>query len=159
MIELIFAIKFVHVLAAAAMFGAWLAVAVFMRLAHRSRNTAVVALTSRFAVSVEWIVMVAAIALQPLSGFALAFAIGVAPFDEFWLELSLGLFGVVVVLWLAVLRLEIRIRNLTRQAALDAVPLPDAYYRLFRFYSILVWPALGVMVALFLLMVWQPRPA
>ena len=47
MIELIFAIKFVHLLAAAAMFGTWLAVAVFMQLAHRSRNTAVVALTSR----------------------------------------------------------------------------------------------------------------
>lgn len=159
MIELIFAIKFVHLLAAAAMFGTWLAVAVFMQLAHRSRNTAVVALTSRFAVSVELIVMIAAIALQPISGFALASAIGVAPFDEFWLEFSLALFGVVVAIWFVVLRIEIRIRNLTRQAALDAVPLPDAYRRLFRFYSVLVWPALAGMVVLFLLMVWQPRPA
>jgi len=159
MIELIFAIKFVHLLAAAAMFGTWLAVAVFMQLAHRSRNTAVVALTSRFAVSVELIVMIAAIALQPISGFALASAIGVSPFDEFWLELSLALFGVVVAIWFVVLRIEIRIRNLTRQAALDAVPLPDAYRRLFRFYSVLVWPALAGMVVLFLLMVWQPRPA
>jgi uncharacterized membrane protein len=159
MIELIFAIKFVHLLAAAAMFGTWLAVAVFMQLAHRSRNTAVVALTSRFAVSVELIVMIAAIALQPISGFALASAIGVSPFDEFWLELSLALFGVIVAMWLVVLCIEIRIRNLTRQAALDAVPLPDAYRRLFRFYSVLVWPALAGMVVLFLLMVWQPRPA
>ena len=159
MIELIFAIKFVHLLAAAAMFGTWLAVAVFMQLAHRSRNTAVVALTSRFAVSVELIVMIAAIALQPISGFALASAIGVSPFDEFWLELSLVLYGVVVAIWFVVLRIEIRIRNLTRQAALDAVPLSDAYHRLFRFYSVLVWPALGGMVVLFLLMVWQPRPA
>ena len=159
MIELIFAIKFVHLLAAGAMFGTWLAVAVFMQLAHRSRNTAVVALTSRFAVSVELIVMIAAIALQPISGFALASAIGVAPFDEFWIVLSLVLYGVVVAIWFVVLRIEIRIRNLTRQAALDGVPLPDAYRRLFRFYSVLVWPALGGMVVLFLLMVWQPRPA
>ena len=159
MIELIFAIKFVHLLAAAAMFGTWLAVAVFMQLAHRSRNTAVVALTSRFAVSVELIVMIAAIALQPISGFALASAIGVSPFDEFWIVLSLVLYGVVVAIWFVVLRIEIRIRNLTRQAALDGVPLPDAYRRLFRFYSVLVWPALAGMVVLFLLMVWQPRPA
>ena len=34
--DLIFAIKFVHVVAAAAMFGTWLALAVFMWLAHRS---------------------------------------------------------------------------------------------------------------------------
>jgi uncharacterized membrane protein len=159
MIELIFAIKFVHLLAAAAMFGTWLAVAVFMQLAHRSRNTAVVALTSRFAVSVELIVMIAAIALQPISGFALASAIGVSPFDKFWIVLSLVLYGVVVAIWFVVLCIEIRIRNLTRQAALDAVPLSDAYRRLFRFYSVLVWPALGGMVVLFLLMVWQPRPA
>jgi uncharacterized membrane protein len=159
MIELIFAIKFVHLLAAAAMFGTWLAVAVFMQLAHRSRNTAVVALTSRFAVSVELIVMIAAIALQPISGFALASAIGVSPFDEFWIVLSLVLYGVVVAIWFVVLCIEIRIRNLTRQAALDAVPLSDAYRRLFRFYSVLVWPALAGMVVLFLLMVWQPRPA
>jgi len=159
MIELIFAIKFVHLLAAGAMFGTWLAVAVFMQLAHRSRNTAVVALTSRFAVSVELIVMIAAIALQPISGFALASAIGVSPFDEFWIVLSLVLYGVVVAIWFVVLCIEIRIRNLTRQAALDAVPLSDAYRRLFRFYSVLVWPALAGMVVLFLLMVWQPRPA
>jgi uncharacterized membrane protein len=119
----------------------------------------VVALTSRFAVSVELIVMIAAIALQPISGFALASAIGVSPFDEFWIVLSLVLYGVVVAIWFVVLCIEIRIRNLTRQAALDAVPLSDAYRRLFRFYSVLVWPALAGMVVLFLLMVWQPRPA
>jgi uncharacterized membrane protein len=32
-----------------------------------------------------------------------------------------------------------------------------AYRRLFRLYSALVWPALAGMVALFLLMTWQPR--
>jgi uncharacterized membrane protein len=65
MIDLIFAIKFVHDVAAAAMFGTWLAVALFMQLAHRSRNTSVVALTAQFAVRVELIVMIAAIVIQP----------------------------------------------------------------------------------------------
>ena len=157
MIDLIFAIKFVHLLAAAAMFGTWLGVAVFMLLAHRSGNTSVVALTSRFAVSVEKIVMIAALVLQPISGFPLAWAIGLSPLEEFWIVLSLALYAAVVAIWLAVLRIEIRIRNMTRQAALDAVPLSDAYRRLFRFYSALVWPALAAMVVLFLLMVWQPR--
>jgi len=157
MIDLIFAIKFVHLLAAAAMFGTWLGVAVFMLLAHRSGNTSVVALTSRFAVSVEKIVMIAALVLQPISGFALAWAIGVSPLEEFWIVLSLALYAAVVAIWLAVLRIEIRIRNITKQAALDSVPLSDAYRRQFRFYSALVWPALAAMVVLFLLMVWQPR--
>jgi uncharacterized membrane protein len=155
--DLIFAIKFVHVLAAAAMFGAWLGMAVFMQLAHRSGNTAVVALTARFVVSVELIVMTGAMVVQPISGFALAGVIGLSPLDEFWIVVSLAVYGLVAVVWLAVLGIEFRIRKLARQAALDAVPLPDAYRRLFRFYNVLVWPTLAVMVALFALMIWQPR--
>jgi uncharacterized membrane protein len=157
MIDLIFAIKFVHVIAAAAMFGTWLGIAVFMALAHRSKNTSVVALTARFAVSVEKTIMIAAIALQPVSGFPLAWAIGLSPLEEYWMVLSLALYLLVVAIWLAVLRIEIRIRDLTREAALDGVPLGDAYRRLFRFYSLLVWPGLALIIALYLLMVWQPR--
>jgi uncharacterized membrane protein len=157
MIILILAIKFVHILAAAVMFGAWLAVAVFMRLADRSGNTSVVALTARFTVSVEWIVMVAAMALQPIGGFVLSGAIGLAPLDECWIVVSLVLYVVVVAAWVAVFRIEIRIRDLARQAALDAVPLPDGYRRLFRLHGMIVWPALAGIVLLFLLMVWQPR--
>ena len=157
--DLIYIFKFVHVVAAAAMFGAWLGVATFMRLAHRSGNTAVVALTARFAVSVELIVMPTAMAVQPISGLALANAIGLSPLDEFWIVVSLALYGVVVLGWLAVLGIEFRIRKLTREAALDAVPLPDAYRRLFWVYSVLVWPTLVAMVALFALMIWQPRLA
>jgi len=157
--NLIFATKFVHVLAAGVMLGTWLTLAVFMQLAHRSRNTSVVALVSRFAVSVERMIMAAAIALQPISGFALASAIGISPLDEFWIVLSLALFAAVVMAWFAALRIEIRIRNLSRQAAIDAEPLPRDYRRLFRLYSLITWPAIAATTVLFLLMVWQPRPA
>ncbi len=157
MIDLIFAFKFVHVLAAAAMLGTWLGIAAFMRLAHRSGNASVVALTSRFAVSVELTVMAPVMALPLISGFPLAWAIGLSPLDEFWIVVSLALYAVVAAAWLVVLRLEVRIRNITRQAVLDGAPLPDAYRRLFRLYVALVWPTLAAVVALFLLMIWQPR--
>ncbi|HUZ32313.1 MAG TPA: DUF2269 domain-containing protein [Xanthobacteraceae bacterium] len=157
MLDLIFAIKFVHLVGAAAMLGTWLGVAIFMLLAHRSDNPSVVAVTSRFAVTVELRVMIAAVALQPISGFALAGAIGVSPIGEFWLVLSLPLYALVVVAWIVALRTEIGIRDLTRQAALDSVPLSDAYRALFRRYSALTWPALAGTVLLFLLMTWQPK--
>jgi uncharacterized membrane protein len=158
MIDLIFVFKFIHVVAAAAMFGTWLGMALFMLFAHRSGNTAVVALTSQFVVRLELIVMAGALALQPISGLPLAWSIGVAPLDEPWIVLSLAIYGVVVAAWLGVLRLEFLIRNLAREAALKSQPLPDRYRRLFRFYAALVWPALLAMVVLFALMIWQPRP-
>jgi uncharacterized membrane protein len=157
MLDIIFAIKFVHVLAAAAMFGTWLCLAVFMLLAHRSGNSSVVALTCQFVVSVEMMVMVAAIALQPISGIPLAWAIGLSPLGEFWIVVSLVLYAVIVVCWLAAVRIEMRVRRVTRQAALDAVPLSDAYRRLFRIWCLLAGPILAGMAAVYALMIWQPR--
>jgi uncharacterized membrane protein len=157
MFDLIFSIKFVHVLAAAVMFGTWLGLAIFMVLAHRSRNTSVVAVTAQFVVRIELMVVAAAIALQPISGFPLAWAIGLEPLGEFWIQLSLVLYPAIVIAWLVALRLEMRIRNLTREAALNARPLSDAYRRLFRTWCLLAGPILIGMVAVFALMIWQPR--
>jgi uncharacterized membrane protein len=157
MFDLIFSIKFVHVLAAAVMFGTWLCLAIFMVLAHRSRNTSVVAVTAQFVVRIELTVMAAVIALQPVSGIPLAWAIGLEPFGEFWIQLSLLLYPAIVVAWLVALRIEMRIRNLTREAALNARPLPDAYRRLFRTWCLLAGPILIGTATVFALMIWQPR--
>jgi uncharacterized membrane protein len=156
MINLIFAIKFVHVVAAAAMFGTALGIAVFMVLADRSGNASVIAVTSRFAISLETMVMIPALALQPISGFPLVASIGLS-FGEFWIVLSLLVYGLVVTGWLAVLLLEIRIRDLTKEAAINHKRLPAAYRGVFRRYTMLVWPMLAGMIVIFALMVWQPR--
>lgn len=157
MIDTILAIKFVHVLAAAVMYGGWLGVACFMIMAYRAANPSVVALVAQFAVRVELFVIAAALALQPLSGFPLALAIGLSPLNEFWIDISLVLYGVVVAAWLVALRIEIRLRNIAREAALDRKPLADAYPRLFRIWFALAAVIFVAMTALILLMVWQPR--
>jgi len=157
MFDLIFAIKFVHVLAAAVMFGAWFALSIFMALAHRSRNTSVVAVTTQFVVCVELFVVAAAVALQPISGFPLAWAIGLTPLNEFWIDLSLVFYAGIVACWIAALWIEIRIRDLAREAALNAKRLSDDYRRLFRLWSFLSGPILIGMAVVFALMIWQPR--
>jgi uncharacterized membrane protein len=157
MLDLIFTIKFVHVLAAAAMFGTWLCLACFMLLAHRSGNTSVVALTSQFVVSVEKMIMVAAIAVLPLSGFPLASAIGLSPLAELWIDISLALYVVIVACWIGAVRIEMRIRGLARDAALNAAPLSEAYRRLFRRWCLFSGPMLLGMSIVIALMIWQPR--
>jgi uncharacterized membrane protein len=157
MIDAIFAIKFLHLVGAASMLGAWLCVAVFMMLAHRSGNPSVMALTSQFVVSAEKFLVAPAIALQPLSGFPLASAIGLSPFYEFWIDVSLLLYVAIVACWIYALRVEIAIRRLAREAALNSVPLGGAYRREFRTWRLLAVPILLGMIAIFALMVWQPR--
>ena len=157
MIDLILAIKFIHVLAAAAMFGTWLGIAGFMLLAYRSGNPSVVALVAQFAVRIELFVVAAALALQPISGFPLAWVIGLTPLNEFWIDVSLLLYVAVVAVWLVSLRIEIRLRNMARQAALGRGTLADDYPKLIRIWFALAAFLLAATVAIILLMVWQPR--
>src|ERR1700733_7959612 len=157
MIDLILAIKFIHVLAAGGIFGPWLGIAGFMLLAYRSRNPSVVALVAQFVVRIELFVVAAALALQPISGFPLAWVIGLTPLNEFWIAVSLLLYVAVVSVWLVSLRIEIRLRNMARQAALVRGTLADDYPKLFRIWFALAAFLLAATVAIILLMVWQPR--
>jgi uncharacterized membrane protein len=157
MLDLIFALKFVHVLAAATMFGVWLCLAIVMLRGHRSGNPSIVAVTTQFVVDVEKMVMAPAIAAQPLSGFPLAWAIGLSPVNEFWIVMSLALFVVAVACWLAAFRIETRVRRLSRQSALNAVALPKDYRRTFQVWSAFAAAGLLATAAIFALMIWQPR--
>ena len=157
MIDVIFAIKFAHLVAAALMLGTWLAIAIFVVLAHRSDNPSVVALIFQFVVRVEITVVATAFALEPLSGFPLAWSIGLSPFNELWIDISLAIYLVMLACWLLAVRTEVQIRRLTRDAALDAMPLGPPYRRLFRLWCALAGPILMGMTIVFALMVWQPR--
>jgi uncharacterized membrane protein len=101
--------------------------------------------------------MIPAILLQPLTGFPLAAAIGLQPFGEFWILVSLAFFAVFIVCWILAMRTEIRIRGMAREAALESEPLPKAYRRQFRLWCTLAIPLLLSMACVFALMIWQPR--
>ena|ERR1700744_3519885 len=157
MIDVILSLKFVHVLFAAVMFGAWLAIACLMVFARRSGNASVIALVAQFAVRIELFVVAPAIVLQPVSGFPLESAIGVSDVDNFWLGSSIVLYAIVVLAWLAALRLEFVIRRMARQASLGGARLGKDYARWFRIWSGLAAVIFAGLVLLYLLMIWQPR--
>jgi uncharacterized membrane protein len=157
MIDVILALKFIHVLFAAVMFGGWLAVACFMVFARRSSNASVIALVSQFAVRVELFVVAPAFVVQPLSGFPLGSAIGLSDIDRFWFGSSIVIYAIVLVAWLAALRVEFGIRRMARQASLGGTKLGRDYARQFRIWSVLAAVILIGLVLIYLLMVWQPR--
>jgi len=156
MLDIIYIIKFVHMIAVAIMFGAWLCTALFMLFAYRSKNTSVVALIAVFVVRIELMIMAPAVALQPLAGYPLAVAVG-ASVDEYWLVISIAIFAAIAVFWLAGLFIEIRVRKITQDAVLNSAPLPDDYRRLFRAWSFLTAAGLAGMLVIMALMIWQPH--
>ena len=157
MIDLILAFKFVHVLGASVLFGTGLGIAFFMFMANRSGHAGAIALVARYVVLADLIFTATAVVVQPVSGFALAWAIGLSPLDESWIVLSLLLYVLVGLCWLPVVFIQICMRNLAREAAVSKQPLPDAYRRLYRVWFALGWPAFLGVIAIFALMVWQPH--
>lgn len=157
MIDLIYATKFVHLIGASVLFGTGLGIAFFMFMAHRTGHAGIIAVVARFAVVADAVFTATAVVVQPLSGFALGWAIGLSPLDEPWIVASLVLYVVVGLCWLPVVFIQIRIRNLAQKAALEAAPLPAEYRRLYRIWFILGWPAFAGVLAIFALMIWQPR--
>jgi len=156
MLNVILALKFVHMISVAVMFGTWFGIALFMLFANRARNTSVVALTSVFVVRAELWVMAAAVVVQPLVGFPLALAIG-SPLTAYWLEASVVVYAAVVLAWIINLLIEMRIRRLSKDAALAAAPLPPSYRRLFWVWSLFTLVGFAGMIAIMALMIWQPE--
>jgi uncharacterized membrane protein len=156
-LDLILTLKFVHLLGAAVLFGTGLGIAFFMFMANRTGHAGVIALVARFVVLADMIFIATAVVVQPVSGVALAYAIGLSPLDESWIVASVLLYGLVGLCWLPVVFIQIRMRNLARDAALDAKPLPDQYRRLYRIWFWLGWPAFAGVIAIFALMTWQPH--
>jgi uncharacterized membrane protein len=156
MLNVILPLKFVHMVSMAVMLGAWLGIAMFMLFGHRYGKAAVMALISAIVVRAELWVMAGAVVLQPLVGFALAYAIGLPP-GAYWLEASAVIYAGVVLVWILNLLVEMRIRRVSKDAALAAAPLPPSYRRLFWLWSLFTIAGLAGMIAIMALMIWQPK--
>jgi uncharacterized membrane protein len=154
-IDLLLALKLLHILGATVLFGTGLGIAFFMLMAHRSRDAALIAHTARIVVIADTVFTATAVVIQPLTGLWQARLIGFS-LEEPWLAISLGLYLLVGACWLPVVWIQIRLRNLAAAAARDGTPLPPLYHRLFRIWFVLGWPAFAGVIAIFALMVWKP---
>jgi uncharacterized membrane protein len=155
--DYIYLLKLIHVLGASVLFGSGVGIAFFMLMAHRTGHAGVIAVTARFVVIADLIFTATAVVVQPVSGFALAWAIGLSPLREPWIVVSILIYILVGLCWLPVVFIQMRMRDLANDAAINGKPLPDRYRRLFRIWFALGWPAFAGVIAIFVLMIWQPN--
>jgi uncharacterized membrane protein len=148
-------LRFVHVIGATVLFGTGLGIAFFMVMANRTRDPAKIAHVAATVVVADMAFTAAAVILQPITGALLAQEIG-WPLSEGWIVLSLALYVVTGLFWLPVVAIQVRLRNLARQAAAEQKPLPQAYHRLFRIWFACGFPAFVAVLAIFWLMLTKP---
>jgi len=148
-------VKWLHILSSTLLFGTGLGSAFYMFFASRTRDAHAIAVVVRYVVIADWAFTTPTIIIQPLTGLYLVHLAGFALTSK-WIVVSFALYLLAGACWLPVVWMQIRMRELARQAAAAGGQLADRYWILMRW-----WVALGViaflaLVAVFYLMVAKP---
>jgi uncharacterized membrane protein len=156
MTDLQLALKLIHIVGASVLFGTGLGIAFFMFMAHRTRDATAIAQTARVVVIADVLFTATAVVVQPVSGVALAWLIGYTQRDS-WLVAATALYILVGACWLPVVWIQLRLRDLAAASVGSGAKLPQRYFRLFRVWFWLGWPAFAGVIAIFALMIWKPQ--
>ncbi|THK34993.1 DUF2269 domain-containing protein [Ensifer sp. MPMI2T] len=148
-------LRLLHVLGSAVLFGTGAGIAFFMVMAERTRDPRIIAQVAGIVVVADTVFTATAVLLQPLTGYGLAYAIG-WPLTEGWIVLSLALYVLAGLFWLPVVWIQIRLRDLAKQAVAAEAPLPPAFDRLYRIWFACGFPAFAAVIAIFWLMLTKP---
>jgi uncharacterized membrane protein len=144
-----------HVIGATVLFGTGAGIAFFMVMAHRTRDPKLIAHVAETVVIADTVFTATAAILQPVTGYLLAQSIGWS-LEEGWIALSLLLYVVTGIFWLPVVWIQIHLRNLARAAAAKGLPLPPAYFSLYRIWFACGFPAFFAVIGILWLMLNKP---
>jgi uncharacterized membrane protein len=145
-----------HVIGATVLLGTGAGIAFFMLMAHRTRDPAIIAHVAGTVVTADLVFTASAVVIQPITGALLATEIG-WPMSSGWILWSLLLYVFTGLFWLPVVVIQLKMRDLARQAARDNSGLPAAYYRLFRIWFVCGFPAFAAVLAILWLMLMKPQ--
>ena len=148
-------VRLLHVAGATVLIGTGAGIAFFMVMAVRTRDPHLIAHVSGTVVVTDFLFTATAVIAQPLTGIWLASLVG-WPLATGWIEAALWLYVLVGMCWLPVVFIQVRLRNLAREAASNGSALPPTFDRLYRVWFILGWPAFAGVLAILWLMTARP---
>ncbi len=149
------ALRWVHVAGACVLLGTGAGIAFFMLMAHLTRDAKLIAHTAGVVVITDMLFTASAVVLQPVTGYLLARELGWS-LSEGWILLSLGLYVVTGLFWLPVVKIQIVLRDLAREASAEGRALPDRYFHLFRIWVLCGFPAFFAVAGILWLMLARP---
>jgi uncharacterized membrane protein len=144
-----------HVIGATVLLGTGAGIAFFMLMAHRTHKPALIAHVANTVVVADFLFTATAMVAQPVTGALLMKQQG-WPLSTGWILAALGLYIVVGALWVPVVLMQKRMRDLARVAAAGGSELPPAYHRLWRIWFAFGIPAFAAMLGIVWLMVAKP---
>lgn len=148
-------VKTIHVISSTLLFGTGIGSAFYMLFASLERDARVAFFVVRHVVIADWLFTTTAVIVQPLTGLWLAHLAHI-PLTSPWIAVSIVLYLVAGACWLPVVWMQLRMREMAREAMHAGTPLPARYWRYFRAWVALGIPAFLSLVAVFCLMVAKP---
>jgi uncharacterized membrane protein len=149
------ALKMLHILSGAVLFGTGMGIAFFMVWANRSRDPATIAAVARIVVVADMIFTATAVVIQPLSGLWLIH-IQHYSLTEPWLVVAYVLYALTGAFWLPVVWIQVRLARLAEAAVTDGTDLPLLYWRLYRIWFAMGFPAFAAVIGIYAMMVFKP---
>ncbi|MDY0008538.1 MAG: DUF2269 domain-containing protein [Bdellovibrionales bacterium] len=149
------AVKILHILGAAVLFGTGIGIAFFMYAAHFTQDLRQKYFAARMTVIADFIFTTPAVILQPVTGIWLVLNGGYGAHD-LWLSVTYALYVLTGLCWLPVVWIQMQLRGMLKTAVETGTPLPPRYHKLFRIWFALGWPAFIALLVIFGLMVVKP---
>ena len=147
--------KWLHILCSTVLFGTGIGTAFQMVWAMQTGKVETVHSVASGVVVADWLFTTPAGILQPVTGVWLAYTAGYS-LTEPWLLLTYLAYILAFACWFPVVFLQIQIRDLAAIALDEGTPLPDLAKRKFRLWFLLGWPAFGLLVGVYELMIVKP---
>ena len=148
-------LKWIHIVSSTILFGTGIGTAFFMLMANRSRDVASIHFATRHVVIADFLFTAPAVIVQLLTGIGLMQSTGFTMSDA-WLVAGIALYFFAGLCWLPVVWIQIKMRNMARLAFQSGQDLPDAYWKLNRWWVTLGSLAFPAVMLIFYLMVAKP---
>ncbi|MFL0803352.1 MAG: DUF2269 domain-containing protein [Agarilytica sp.] len=150
-----FTVKTLHILSATILFGTGIGIAFFMLRSYFSNDLKEKFYASKNTVLADYIFTFPAAILQPLTGAWLVWISGI-DWMSLWLVATYVIYLIAGLCWVPVVWIQIQLKSMVHVSLDKNIELPERYYRLFRLWFLLGWPAFIGLVIVFFLMVKKP---
>lgn len=147
-------LKLIHIVSSTLLFGTGLGSAFYFWRANRSGDHRAMYFAARTVVIADWLFTTPAVIIQPVTGIWLMLLLGLSLTTD-WIAIALSLFILAGVCWLPVVWLQIKMRDFLHQALETNRALPAMYYRYYRIWFTLGWPAFIAVLIIFYLMTFK----
>lgn len=148
-------LKWIHIVSSTILFGTGIGSAFFLFAANRRKEISGIYFAVRHVVIADWVFTLPSVIIQLATGLALVH-FGGYQLSNLWLSGGIVLYFFAGACWLPVVWIQIKMRDMARQALETGEPLPPHYWAMDRWWVLLGTLAFPAILVVFYLMVFKP---